>query len=210
MPRTRPMASGTPPWRSAASGPLGGMATGGGSPTRPRGQAHLQAKVAAPASGQDARSGLGADPCLLLAKGLLGKFMRARMRDLLAPLVSYSGDDVVRVKGLVASQVVFLDIRSRAAVERAIARHRSKPLRVRFENGAEAAELVLDFAPPPQGGEDGVASLAIEADVPRRWRRFGCRPGSGATEQRLGIDRHVDCLRAPRIASAGVVGGGQG
>lgn len=100
------------------------------------------------AAGREA-SGGGADPCLLIVKNLPGKFMRARMKQLLAPLVSHLGDDLVRVKGPVASQVAFLELRDKAAVERTIARHRMSPFKVRFEEGAEDVELALDVDRPP-------------------------------------------------------------
>lgn len=85
----------------------------------------------------------------MIVKNLPGKYMRARMKDVLAPLVSYLGDDLVRVKGPVASQVVFLELKNESAVERAIARHRERPFSVRFEKGAEEVGLVLDIDRPP-------------------------------------------------------------
>lgn len=55
------------------------------------------------------------------------------MKDLLAHFVRHVGDDLVRVKGPVASQVAFLELRDRAVVERTIARHREQSCCARFE-----------------------------------------------------------------------------
>lgn len=82
-------------------------------------------------------------------KGLPGTFMRARLRDVLAPLVQFLGDDLVRFKGPVASRVAFLELRSKAAVERAVAQHKSRPFEVRFEEGADIVAIVLDVDRPP-------------------------------------------------------------
>lgn len=75
------------------------------------------------------------------------------MKELLAPLERYLGDDLVRVKRPVASQVAFFELRDKSSVQRTTAHHRSRPLRARFEAGAEEVELVLDVDRPPAARE---------------------------------------------------------
>lgn len=75
--------------------------------------------------------------------------MRAGFRDMLAPLVGLFGEDLICFKGPVASQVAFLECRSREAVERASARHRPRRFSVRLEETPDPLGLVWDVDRPP-------------------------------------------------------------
>lgn len=84
----------------------------------------------------------------MIVKGWPGKFIRARLKDLLTPVVQLLGEDFVRFKGTVASQVAFLECRSREVVESAIADLFAK----RFERGPDLLEFLRPTGPAlPQG-----------------------------------------------------------
>lgn len=105
-PAGQKLVSATPPWRSApagqASSPQAGATVATAVPHPAQAPKHSGGSSVGHAAG-----GGSADPCLLFVKNLPGKFMRARMKEMLAPPASFLRDDLVRVKGPAASQFAF-------------------------------------------------------------------------------------------------------